>query len=395
MCLEVIKMITNYIYSISSFFLIYLAFLLVIKFIFRNLSEEKYNTMRDNLKIPVLLLLLNISLLVPFMLETELNTIENAFLDLFQITLIFIISWVIIRLMHLFRVYITRKHRIDVDNNLKARKIHTQYALLERILRVLIIFFAIASALMTFEPIQQIGISLFASAGVASLIIGFSAQKILASIIAGIQLAITQPIRVDDVVIVNGEWGWIEEINLTYVVVKVWDRRRLVVPTTYFIDNIFQNWTRKSSFILGTVFLYTDYTIPIDEIRRELDRLLQETELWDNKVKVVQVTDATEKTMEIRVLVSAEDSPTAWELRVYLREHLIKFIQENYPESLPKTRVEFPEGPQDIGNNKQSRNSFNDDISKDINDINQEKNNQDINKDTDQGINEDNKNTEQ
>lgn len=369
-------MVANFIYSITSFFLVYLAFLLIFKFVFRNLSEKKYNTMRDNLKIPVLLLLINIALLLPFMLETELNAIESAFLDLFQITIIFIISWVIIRLMHLFRVYISRKHRLDVEDNLKARKIHTQYALLERILRVLIIFFAIASALMTFEPIQKIGISLFASAGVASLIIGFSAQKILTSIIAGIQLAITQPIRVDDVVIVNGEWGWIEEINLTYVVVKVWDRRRLVVPTTYFIDNIFQNWTRKSSFILGTVFLYTDYTIPIDEIRRELDRLLQETELWDDQVKVVQVTDATEKTMEIRVLVSAEDSPTAWELRVYLREHLIKFIQENYPESLPKTRVEFPEGPQDIRSNRNNSSNFNDDIPKDIKDMTEENKNQ-------------------
>ena len=144
-------------------------------------------------------------------------------------------------------------------------------------------------------------------------------------------------------VIVNDEWGWIEEINLTYVVVKLWDRRRLVVPTTYFIDNIFQNWTRKSSFILGTVFLYTDYTISVDAVREELDRLLEDNKLWDGKVKVVQVTDTSEKSMELRILVSADDSPTAWELRVFLREKLIKFIQENYPESLPRTRVEFPE----------------------------------------------------
>ena len=142
---------------------------------------------------------------------------------------------------------------------------------------------------------------------------------------------------------IEGEWGWIEEINLTYVVVKVWDRRRLVVPTTYYIDNIFQNWTRKSSFILGTVFLYTDYTISVDAVREELDRLLEANKLWDGKVKVVQVTDATEKTMELRILVSADDSSTAWELRVFLREKLIEFIRENYPDSLPKTRVEFPE----------------------------------------------------
>ncbi|WP_238524740.1 mechanosensitive ion channel family protein [Halanaerobium hydrogeniformans] len=234
------------------------------------------------------------------------------------------------------------KHRVDVNDNLKARKIHTQYNILEKVITVIIIFFAISAALMTFESIQKFGISLFASAGVASIIIGFSAQKIIASIIAGIQLAVAQPIRVDDVVIVEGEWGWIEEINLTYVVVKIWDQRRLVVPTTYFIENTFQNWTRKTSSILGTVFLYTDYTVPIDEIRKELDRLLEDNELWNNQVKVIQVTDATEKSMQLRILVSADDSPTAWELRVFLREHLIKFIKENYPESLPKTRVEFP-----------------------------------------------------
>lgn len=341
-------MLNNFIYSISSFFIIYLIMLFLIRLLFSRFSEEKYNNMRNTLKIPVLLALFNLSLLIPFLIETDLNFIHKAFYNFFKITLIFNISWVVIRIMHLLKIYISKKHRLDVENNLQARKIHTQYNILERVLRVVIIFFAVGAALMTFEPIQKIGISLFASAGVASIIIGFSAQKIIASIIAGIQLAITQPIRVDDVVIVNGEWGWIEEINLTYVVVKVWDRRRLVVPTTYFIDNIFQNWTRKGSFILGTVFLYTDYTIPIDEIRNELDRLLEENKLWDDKVKVVQVTDATEKTMEIRILVSAKDSPTAWELRVYLREQLIKFIQENFPESLPKTRVEFPEGPKNI-----------------------------------------------
>jgi len=287
--------------------------------------------------------MLNISLLIPFYYLTKSNNILNFFNHFLIITLIFLISWFIIKLMRLIRLYLDDTHRIDSSNNLRARKIHTQYRILERVIKVLIIFIAVAAALMTFDSIKRVGISLFASAGVASIIIGFSAQKIIASIIAGIQLAIAQPIRVQDVVIVNGEWGWIEEINLTYVVVKVWDRRRLVVPTTYFIDNIFQNWTRKSSFILGTVFLYTDYTISVDAIREELDRLLEDNKLWDGKVKVVQVTDASEKTMELRILVSADDSPTAWELRVFLREKLIKFIQDNYPESLPKTRVEFPE----------------------------------------------------
>jgi small-conductance mechanosensitive channel len=337
------SMYLNFLFSLVAFTVIYFILLYSTRFILKDLSEKRYKQIRENLKIPLLYLFLNVALLIPFYYLNQSNEILAFLNHLLRITIIFLISWFIIRLMHLIRLYLDDTHKIDVSNNLRARKIHTQYRILERVIKVLIIFIAVAAALMTFDSTRQVGISLFASAGVASIIIGFSAQKIIASIIAGIQLAIAQPIRVQDVVIVNGEWGWIEEINLTYVVVKVWDRRRLVVPTTYFIDNIFQNWTRKSSFILGTVFLYTDYTISVDAVREELDRLLEDNKLWDGKVKVVQVTDASEKSMELRILVSADDSPTAWELRVFLREKLIKFIQENYPESLPRTRVEFPE----------------------------------------------------
>ncbi|RAK09304.1 small-conductance mechanosensitive channel [Halanaerobium saccharolyticum] len=339
-------MYINFLISLAAFTTIYFVLLYSTRFILKDLSQKRYQQIRSKLKIPLFYLFLNIALLIPFYYLEQRNEILNFLNHFFRITIIFLSSWFLMRLMHLIRLYLDDTHKIDASNNLRARKIHTQYRILERVIKVLIIFIAVSAALMTFDSIRQVGISLFASAGVASIIIGFSAQKIIASIIAGIQLAIAQPIRVQDVVIVNGEWGWIEEINLTYVVVKVWDRRRLVVPTTYFIDNIFQNWTRKSSFILGTVFLYTDYTISVDAVREELDRLLEDNKLWDGKVKVVQVTDASEKSMELRILVSADDSPTAWELRVYLREKLIKFIQENYPQSLPRTRVEFPENQQ-------------------------------------------------
>lgn len=346
-------MLYSFALSLGIFLVIYFILFQSARLILKGFSQEKYKKIKENLKLPIFLFLLNIALLIPFAFETEINIFLENFKHFLDISFIFAISWIIIRILKIFKIFIARKHRIDVHDNLKARKIHTQYNILERIITVIIIFFAISAALMTFESIQKFGISLFASAGLASLIIGFSAQKIIASIIAGIQIAAAQPIRVDDVVIVEGEWGWIEEINLTYVVVKIWDQRRLIVPTTYFIENTFQNWTRKSSFILGTVFLHTDYTVPIDEIRKELDRLLEDNELWNNKVKVVQVTDATEKSMQLRILVSADDSPTAWELRVFLREHLIKFIQENYPESLPKTRVEFPEKAKSPKSNKQ------------------------------------------
>jgi small-conductance mechanosensitive channel len=159
------------------------------------------------------------------------------------------------------------------------------------------------------------------------------------ALLAGIQIAITQPFRVDDAVVVENEWGWIEEINLTYIVVRIWDKRRLVLPTTYFLEKPFQNWTRNSADIIGSVYIYTDYNISFEALREELTRLLNGSNLWDKKVNVLQVTDSRESALEIRILVSAKNSPTAWDLRVYIREKMIEFIQKNYPSSLPRTRI--------------------------------------------------------
>jgi len=157
--------------------------------------------------------------------------------------------------------------------------------------------------------------------------------------LAGFQIAFTQPIRIDDVLVVEGEWGKVEEITLTYVVIHIWDERRLILPINYFIEKPFQNWTRISSEILGTVFIYADYSLPIDSLRTEFDRLLALTTLWDKKVKVIQVTDAKTNVVEIRALMSASNSSDAFDLRCYIRENLIHFIQEKYPESLPKVRA--------------------------------------------------------
>ena len=255
------------------------------------------------------------------------------------VCIILTIAWILILIFKVFKARMLRKYDIEGTNNLKARKVYTQYMILENIIIFIIVILAIGIALMSFDSIRSIGVSLLTSAGIAGIIIGLAAQKAIGTLLAGIQIALTQPIRVDDVVIVEGEWGWIEEINLTYVVVRIWDKRRLIVPTTYFIENTFQNWTRTSADILGTVFIYTDYGIPFEAVRNELSRLLKETDLWDGNVNVMQVTNATEKTIELRMLVSAKDSPTAWDLRVYLREKLVDFIQKNYPEFLPKTRV--------------------------------------------------------
>lgn len=246
---------------------------------------------------------------------------------------------IIIQIVRIIKTNILKRYDITKENNLKSRKLHTQINLLEKVVVFVIIFISIGLVLMTIDSIKEIGIGIFASAGVAGIIIGLSAQKIVGTLLAGIQIAITQPFRVDDAVLVENEWGWIEEINLTYIVVRIWDKRRLVLPTTYFLDKPFQNWTRTSADILGTVFIYTDYKISFEALREELTRLLHGTALWDQKVNVLQVTDSKETTVEIRILVSAKNSPTAWDLRVFIREKMIEFIQKNYPESLPRTRV--------------------------------------------------------
>jgi small-conductance mechanosensitive channel len=198
---------------------------------------------------------------------------------------------------------------------------------------------------MTFEKVRQLGTTILASAGVIGIVVGMAAQKTIGAFIAGIQIAITQPIRLDDVVIVENEWGRIEEITLTYVVVRIWDLRRLVLPITYFIEKPFQNWTRITADLLGTVFLYLDYNVPVDKIREELKKILEESELWDKKVCVVQVTNTTESCIEVRALMSASDASTAWSLRCHVREKLIDFVRDNYPNALPRTRAELERKP--------------------------------------------------
>ncbi|MFA9370756.1 MAG: mechanosensitive ion channel family protein [Labilibaculum antarcticum] len=248
-------------------------------------------------------------------------------------------SWILIEIVRILKHRLLKRFDISYEDNLKSRKLHTQINLLEKVIVFVIILITIGLILISIESIKKIGIGIFASAGVVGIILGLSAQKIVGAVLAGIQIAITQPFRIDDAVVVENEWGWIEEINLTYIVVRIWDKRRLVLPTSYFLEKPFQNWTRTTADILGTVFIYTDYTISVEALREELARLLKDCELWDKKVNVIQVTDSKENYMEIRILVSAKNSPTAWDLRVFIREKMIEFIQKNYPESLPKTRV--------------------------------------------------------
>jgi small-conductance mechanosensitive channel len=339
-------------YFISSIvvFLILLTVLLVlnrsVNSWIRTEDYELLSLLRRKIRLPVVLLLVFLSFVIPAsFFDQEISPLE-PFGNLMSVMVIIFVSWILIQAVYLIKHFVLGKFDMTDADNLRARKIYTQFRVLENIILFLIVVVALSLILMSFESIRKIGVSLIASAGVAGIIIGFAAQKAIGTILAGIQIALSQPIRLDDVVIVENEWGKIEEINLTYVVVAIWDKRRLVLPTTYFIEKPFQNWTRTTSEILGSVFIYADYTLPVNAVREELDMILEGNPLWDGNVKVVQVTDTTEKTIEVRVLVSAADSSAAWDLRVHVREKLLTFLQENYPQCLPKARLEMTPGSQ-------------------------------------------------
>lgn len=255
--------------------------------------------------------------------------------------MIALVAWLLVRMAYVLEDYVTSRFDIGVRDNLKARKIHTQFKVLKRITIVTVGILAFGTILMTFDRVRQLGTTILASAGVVGIVVGMAAQRTIATFIAGLQIAITQPIRVDDVVIVENEWGRIEEITLTYVVVRIWDLRRLIVPITYFIESPFQNWTRTSADILGTVFVYTDYNVPVDAVREELHNILKKSEHWDGKVCVLQVTNTSDRTMELRALMSSADASAAWSLRCEVREKLIEFIKTEYPQALPRMRAEL------------------------------------------------------
>jgi small-conductance mechanosensitive channel len=259
------------------------------------------------------------------------------------IALIAAATWLVGTLAFVVEDVALARYRVDVKDNRHARRVRTQVQLLRRITVAVLVVVAVAAVLLTFPGVSAFGASLLASAGVLSIVAGLAAQSSLANVFAGLQLAFTDAIRVDDVVIVEEEWGRIEEITLTYVVVHVWDDRRLILPSTYFTQTPFENWTRRAAELLGTVELDVDWQVPVDAMRGELNRLLAETDLWDHRVGILQVTDAVGGTVRLRALASAVDAPTLFDLRCYLREGLVAWLQQTAPQGLPRTRVETSE----------------------------------------------------
>jgi small-conductance mechanosensitive channel len=251
------------------------------------------------------------------------------------------IALLLVRLARVLEDQLSHRLTMDVADNLRARKFHTQFRILRQVLTLIIWILAGSAIMLQFDGFRQFGRGLLASAGIASLVIGFAAQRALGNLIAGFQIAITQPIRLDDVVVVENEWGRIEEITLTYVVVKIWDDRRLVLPISYFLEQPFTNWTRRTAEILGTVFLHVDYSVPLDALRARLTELVDGHADWDGRVAEIVAFEARPTTLEIRALVSAADSGAAWRLRCHVREGLVTYLQQNYPSALPRFRAEM------------------------------------------------------
>ena len=272
------------------------------------------------------------------------NTVQAVLDNGLQGLFVVGVAWALLAALYAVEEAVSKRYKTDVPDNLEARKIVTQTRILRRIAAAAVVIIAGGIVLMQYDPLRELGTGILASAGIVGIVVGIAAQRTLGDLIAGIQIALTQPIRVDDVVIVEGEFGWVEEITLTYVVVRVWDRRRIVLPITHFLEQPFQNWTRTSADLIGTVFLYLDYTVPVEELRDELQRIVEASEHWDEDVVGLQMTDASERTITLRAIASARDAPTLWNLRCEIREQLVAYVREHYPDALPalRTRLDRP-----------------------------------------------------
>jgi len=260
------------------------------------------------------------------------------------VAFIVLVGWSAATAINLIADFYLRRFSLESEDNLLARKHFTQVRILERATETLVFVITVAGVLMTFDAVRTYGVSLFASAGVAGILAGLAARPMLSNLIAGIQIAISQPIRLDDRVLVEGEFGTVEEISSTYVVIRLWDLRRMIVPLSYFIEKPFQNWTRDTSKLIGAVFFYVDYTVPVARVREKLSEIVVESKLWDRDLVKLQVTEVKESTVELRAIMGARTAGDAFDLRCEVRERLIAYLQAEYPEALPRTRTEVVDG---------------------------------------------------
>ena len=292
---------------------------------------------RAKLRVMMMIIAIGIGVTVSPMDPGPSMQIRSVLVFAFILTL----GWLASGVLDMWTVMHLRRFNMAAEDNLIARKHYTQTRILQRVAKVLLIIVTVGLALMTISGFRQWGVSLLASAGVVGIIAGLALQPVLTNLLAGIQIALTQPIRIDDAVIVENEWGNVEEITSTYVVIKLWDWRRMVLPLSYFITKPFQNWTRENARLIGTAMFYVDYEAPIDKLRAGFEAIVRNSKLWDGDVQVMQVTDITERVMQVRCLASARSAPVAFDLRCEIREKLMAFMRDECPEALPRDRVDL------------------------------------------------------
>jgi small-conductance mechanosensitive channel len=323
-----------------------------------NLAQNRVTAWANTHSHPILIIILpviksGLSLIIALaFIDVAISYLDlsppyQEFLDKFiNILMIGLVTWMGLQLINAVEKVLLRHYTDAASGTLQARKVFTQVHVLKRVVLIIIGIISFSAMLMVFDNVRELGTSLLASAGVATAIIGFAAQRTLAGLLAGIQIAITQTVRIDDAVIVEGEFGKIEEITLSYAVLKTWDLRRLIIPINHFIEKPFQNWTRNSTNLLCPVMIYADHSLPVEAVRKYFMQILQESTLWDKQVGALQVTDFKEGSIELRALASADDAAKAWDLRCEIRENLLNFIREKFPDGFPKMKADVKQLPQ-------------------------------------------------
>jgi len=326
--------------------------ILLVRRLRRHLWEEWINAGVDAVDGPLLLGLPALAVLAAVPATRYQPAVVEAIRHGATIAVIIAVGWFTVAVTLVARRVVEHRYRMEVEDNRKARAVNTRFRVLARVFVLLVVVVTTGAVLTTFPGIRAIGAGLLASAGVAGLVIGLAARPFVETALASIQIALTQPINLDDVLIVEGEWGRVEEIRATYVVVRIWDDRRLIVPLTYFINQPFQNWTRNTADITGVVTVTVDYRTPVDDVREALRPVIEGHPKWDRRFWNVQITDADARGMTLRVLCTAADASRAWDLRCDVREALIGWLNTNHPDSLPRVRAELAkeEGAKDDGN---------------------------------------------
>ena len=330
------------VFFVFSFIIIYLIYNFIEYWLKKRANKTKRTLdvmVITLLRTPVLWILFAILLTIYNQVFMPNEVYYDILTKLSRVLLIAALGFFLIQVVKSLSLHLQNKLKLEKVDNLEARKRLTQLKMFEGILIAIIVMVFISISLMSFDALKTIGVSILASAGVIGIVVGLAAQRSVGQILSGMQIAITQPLRLDDVVIIEGEWGHVEEITVTYIVVKVWDERRLVVPIDYFLTNPFQNWTRTTSDILGYVFLYVSYDLPVEPMRKRLLEIVKDNSNWDGRVQNIQVTDTKEWYKVLRVLLSSADSSKNWDLKVDVREKMIDFINKEYPGSFARINV--------------------------------------------------------